>query len=277
MAKIAHRYDGLMSPCPMKSVVTLGSDMATILVDATQKLNDLPVVKSFEKLGEMTGEFGADILIFDGALKGASIVKNIAVVHAAEIIKKAEQGLAAMGEIAKAELAALAESKEILVTTAEGFEVAVNAKRADIAREAEALHSEMSSFDKAKNAAKSERQGVGASKNAIKFGPNGGYEDAGFHHFQSKGSVKSKAPKNGLEALNNSAEVLNEGGLLLANKRRIGISNNEFVVLDRTHKGITRAKYVFHGHVRKWKGLESEMKTALEKAGLTDCNGKILK
>jgi len=93
----------------------------------------------------------------------------------------------------------------------------------------------------------------------------------------STGKIKSKGPKSGIEALNNSAEVLNKGGIQHQNKQRIGISNGEFVVLNRTHKGATRAEDIFHGHVREWKDLGDEIQKALKKARLTDDNGKILK
>ena len=70
---------------------------------------------------------------------------------------------------------------------------------------------------------------------------------------------------------------MNEGGPFLENKRRIGINEGEFVVLDRTHKGISRNKDIFHGHVERWEDLRQPMRDALEKAGLTDKKGKILK
>ena len=135
----------------------------------------------------------------------------------------------------------------------------------------------MSVADKIKNAAKQKGSKVGALKDLITFGPNGGYHDAGYHHLQSTGNIKSKAPKNGFAALNNSVEVLNNGGFDKVNKRRVGISDNEFVILNRTQKGVTRDKDIFHGYVQTWEDLRKEMQKALEKAGLTDSNGKILK
>lgn len=259
------------------NIIWAVNNLEQALLGARQKLNDMPLTEIFEILGEKTGEFGTDLLILDGALKSASIVKNIAVAEAAIIIKKAEQGLAELGEFAKTEITALTESKEVLVKTAEGFEVAIDAKRADIAKETQALHSEANTFNKTKNGLKSEGATARASKGATQFGPNGGYSDAGYHHFQSTGKIKSRGPKSGIEAVNNSAEVLNKGGIQHQNKQRIGISNGEFVVLNRTHKGATRAEDIFHGHVREWKDLGDEIQKALKKARLTDDNGKILK
>lgn len=89
--------------------------------------------------------------------------------------------------------------------------------------------------------------------------------------------IKSKGPKSGIEALNNSAEVLNKGGIQHKNKQRIGINDGEFVVLNRTHKGATRVQDIFHRHVREWKDLKEPMQDALKYAGLTNKNGKILK
>lgn len=269
---------------PISAAIVIGSNITSAvngfeqaLQGATQKLNDMSLTEISENLGEKIGEFGTDLLILDGALKSTSIVKNIAVAEVAIILKKAEQGFTALGEFAKAEIAALAESAELVAKTAEGFEVAINGKRADIAKEAQVLHSEAHSLNKAKNTIKSEGATARASREATKFGPNGGYSDAGYHHMQSTGKVKSKGPKSGIEALNNSVEVLNKGGIDKQNKRRIGISNGEFIALSRTHKGATRAQDIFHGHVREWKDLEKPMRDALQEAKLTDKNGKILK
>lgn len=137
---------------PINKIASFSNNMASTLADMTQKLNKMSVVEICEKCGEEAGKFGADLLIFDGVLKGASAVTNLVVTETAAMINKAEQGLAAVGEFVEAELAALAQAKETLATTAEGFEVAVNTKRTDIAKEVEALHSEMSAVDKAKNA-----------------------------------------------------------------------------------------------------------------------------
>lgn len=77
--------------------------------------------------------------------------------------------------------------------------------------------------------------------------------------------IKSKAPKNGQAALNNSLS------LGPTTSRRIGISNGEIVVLNRTREG------VWHGHVRSWGELTPEMKRTLIKAGWVNKKGKIIK
>ncbi len=64
-------------------------------------------------------------------------------------------------------------------------------------------------------------------------GSNGKYEKADYHN-EKDTPLKSKAPQNGQEALDNS--------LLIGDNtsRRIGISKNEFVVFDETMKGKIR-------------------------------------
>jgi hypothetical protein len=64
-------------------------------------------------------------------------------------------------------------------------------------------------------------------------------------------------------ALNNSVSIGKN------TTRRVGISNNQFVVFDETSKG------VFHGHVRTWAELSQSMQSALRKAGLVTKKGKI--
>lgn len=84
------------------------------------------------------------------------------------------------------------------------------------------------------------------------------------HHIINKGNtVKSAAPKNGQAALDNSVSVGSN------TTRRIGISNNQFVVLDETSTG------VFHGHVRSWNDLTQKMQNALKNANKVTKRGKI--
>jgi len=54
--------------------------------------------------------------------------------------------------------------------------------------------------------------------------------------------------------------------------RRVGIDDKtgEFVVFHRTSSS------VFHGHVRAWKDLTTQMQNALRKAGIIDRKGNIL-
>lgn len=51
--------------------------------------------------------------------------------------------------------------------------------------------------------------------------------------------------------------------------RRIGISEGEFVVLDKTQEG------EYHGHVREWNQLSENMKNVLRKSGKVNKKGKI--
>ena len=92
-------------------------------------------------------------------------------------------------------------------------------------------------------------------------GPNGTYKKAPYHN---KGnSVKSPAPLDGQAALDNSRQIS------VNSPRRIGISNNQFVVLDQTTPGI------FHGHTRTWDQLTSDMKNVLIDWGVVNHRGKL--
>jgi hypothetical protein len=51
----------------------------------------------------------------------------------------------------------------------------------------------------------------------------------------------------------------------------VDAANSEIVVLDQTSEG------EFHGHVRTWDELTSQMQNALKEAGLTTSNGAIIK
>jgi len=90
------------------------------------------------------------------------------------------------------------------------------------------------------------------------------YEKSSKHGRTKKGNV-SAAPKDGQTALDSSVQVKD------TSPRRVGVDklNNEIVVLDRTSDG------VFHGHVREWQDLSSQMQNALKDAGLTDAGGNI--
>lgn len=105
-------------------------------------------------------------------------------------------------------------------------------------------------------------QGVLVHNRCDAGGLFGIYEDAPYHT-KVGNSIKSKAPINGQEALDNSLAFNNGTG-------RIGISNGEFVVLSQTSEGL------FHGHVRTWSGLSQEMQNALRRAGLVNKRGKII-
>ncbi|MCM1315467.1 MAG: hypothetical protein NC244_08885 [Alistipes senegalensis] len=92
---------------------------------------------------------------------------------------------------------------------------------------------------------------------------NGVYEKADYHTRYDT-AQKGRAPSDGQAALDNSLPIGPN------TKRRIGISNGEFVVLDNTIGNI------FHGHVRPWKKLSQTMQAVLKRAGLVNKKGKIL-
>ncbi len=93
--------------------------------------------------------------------------------------------------------------------------------------------------------------------------PHGRYEDAPYHHINSKGS-KNPCPKNGQVALDRSLLIKK------SSPHRISIDNGEFVVLKQTREGL------FHGYTCGWKELSSEMQKALLEARWVSNNGKIL-
>lgn len=110
----------------------------------------------------------------------------------------------------------------------------------------------------------SNRTSGSGNSSTPKTGPNGVYEDASYH--SSKGnSVKSKKPIDGQAALDKSIPL---GG---TSKRRIAYVNNEIVILDQTSSG------KFHGHVRTWADLSTDMQNILIKDGLFKRNGKPVK
>lgn len=55
--------------------------------------------------------------------------------------------------------------------------------------------------------------------------------------------------------------------------RRIGVSNGEVVLLDRTEvrEGLGP---IWHGHVRSWDSLDDKLKKMLINAGLVDKKGR---
>ena len=99
---------------------------------------------------------------------------------------------------------------------------------------------------------------VGAAKRLI-------YEASPKHGPTAKGSI-SAAPRNGQEALDLSTQVKP------TSPRRVGIDyeSGQFNVFDQTSAGI------FHGHVRTWNELTSEMQRALRQTGMVDSRGRIL-
>lgn len=91
------------------------------------------------------------------------------------------------------------------------------------------------------------------------------YEPHTKHGSVDRGSA-SRAPTNGQEALDNSVRVKD------TSPRRVGVDpkTKDIVVFDQHLEG------KFHGHVREWGELTSEMQNALRNAGLVNARGKVL-
>lgn len=142
--------------CPISSAIVVGAGVSMALINIAKQLNDLPLVKAFEKAGEMSGDLAVDLVIVDRILKATSTVTKIVVDETVGLMQKAKQELKVISESAKTEINALADSEEILMNTAEGFEIAVNAKKSDVRKEAESLYLEMNSLDKTKDIIKSD-------------------------------------------------------------------------------------------------------------------------
>ena len=100
---------------------------------------------------------------------------------------------------------------------------------------------------------------------APKAGPHGVFETNPTHGSVDRGRA-SRAPSDGQSALDNSTRIKD------TSTRRIGVdkANGEFVVLDEHLPG------KFHGHVREWGDLTSEMQNALRRSGVVNARGKIL-
>ena len=107
------------------------------------------------------------------------------------------------------------------------------------------------------------------SAKSVIFHPNRegklSYEKADYHGVVDN-PVKSKAPKNGQNALDNSFIIKD------SSTRRIGVdkSTGEIVIFDETYP----SSGIYHGHVRKWDDLNQEMKNKLITEGLFKPNGK---
>ncbi|TNJ53558.1 hypothetical protein FE784_40400 [Paenibacillus hemerocallicola] len=98
---------------------------------------------------------------------------------------------------------------------------------------------------------------IGVWVHNTQCGPNGTFENASYHGTTNNGK-KNEAPNDGQTVLDNSLSIGPN------TDRRIGISDGEFVVLDKTSDGI------YHGHVRSWSELNPTMQSILRKAGLAD-------
>ena len=151
------KSDGLLATIasdPKGSVVSFCKSIESALEQMIKNIETMSLPEISELLGEKIGSAKIDLLLFNGLLKSALIVKDIAIAKSIGLVKKVEKHLSALENFAKKEVDALSESTESLVKTAEGFEVAVNAKCSDITKKAESLHSEMSAIDKVKNTVK---------------------------------------------------------------------------------------------------------------------------
>jgi hypothetical protein len=102
---------------------------------------------------------------------------------------------------------------------------------------------------------------------------HGRYENAPYHHLNSKGdakSGKSLAPRDGQRALDNSVS------LGATTTRRLGVSCGQLVILSLTSAGL------YHGHVATWEEIQRSIKLAkkvideMVKMGLIDRNGNPL-
>lgn len=107
---------------------------------------------------------------------------------------------------------------------------------------------------------------VGKLGKAIKVIPSPvlKYEPAPYHGKISN-PVKSKAPTNPQQSLNNSLQIKN------TSDRRIAVDKSveEFIIFDKTIDNI------YHDHVRTWAELTPEMQNILIKNNLVDKKGKI--
>jgi RHS repeat-associated protein len=109
------------------------------------------------------------------------------------------------------------------------------------------------------------------------------YEAGGKHGPTARSSSRgtnSAEPRNGQGAFDNSFEWTPEGPGQAP--RRIGVSDGEIVILDRTRQvpcGCSRdggMNDIWHGHVRGWSDLSPGMQSGLRKAGLVDRKGRPL-
>lgn len=106
--------------------------------------------------------------------------------------------------------------------------------------------------------------GIGAAPGiAGAISPKGLTYEAAPYHGSTDNAVKSRGPSNGQSVLENSVQVKE------TSPRRVSVDpqTGEFVVFDRTLGD------VYHGHVRAWKDLTSDMQNALVRGGYVDRKG----
>ncbi|MGY2488859.1 VENN motif pre-toxin domain-containing protein [Cupriavidus sp. CP313] len=108
--------------------------------------------------------------------------------------------------------------------------------------------------------------GIGAASGfGGAIGPKGLTYEAAPYHGSTDNSVKSRGPTNGQTALENSVQVKD------TSPRRVSVDpeTGDFVVFDRTLGD------VYHGHVRPWSDLTTDMQNALVRAGYVDRKGNL--
>ncbi len=108
--------------------------------------------------------------------------------------------------------------------------------------------------------------GIGAASGfGGAIGPKGLTYEAAPYHGSTDNSVKSRGPANGQTALENSVQVKE------TSPRRVSVDpeTGDFVVFDRTLGD------VYHGHVRAWSDLTTDMQNALVRAGYVDRKGNL--
>lgn len=109
--------------------------------------------------------------------------------------------------------------------------------------------------------------------------PYGLYEDAGYHHAQSKGSAhggkgsKSPAPTDGQLALDYSIPVV-EGGF---SAERIGLSCGQIVVLKFSISTVKNGEKVdiWHGYTANWDAIKGAKQAALKRQRWANWRGKM--
>ena len=100
------------------------------------------------------------------------------------------------------------------------------------------------------------------------------YKGSGYHSKEGN-AIKSKEPRGGQAALDNSIPFKQKGNTQY--QRRLGVSEDEIVVLDQTGILNETGEELYHGHVREWKDLKAKMRVALRETGKVTKKGKITK
>ncbi|HHW7506535.1 TPA: VENN motif pre-toxin domain-containing protein [Mannheimia haemolytica] len=144
-----------------------------------------------------------------------------------------------------------------------GIELAMDASRL-LAKE-NSLGNSTAQNNFAKKNTKLDRKSVDIADRISGNKTNNFIFDKAPYHSKVGNSIKSANPTFGQEVLNESIQVK------ATSTRRVGVDKltGEYAVFDQTEKNI------YHGHVRNWNELTTEMKNALKEAGLVNDKGKI--